>query len=59
MSGGPESGSQVVSAAGPPPHAADQVEGRVLSVDRDGVLVERGGGLGAGRGGWLGVGGRV
>ena len=41
-----------------PPHAASQVEGRVLRVDRDGLLVDEGGRLGLVRHGWAEVGER-
>jgi hypothetical protein len=41
-----------------PPHVADQVEGRVLRVDRDGLLVDWGGRLGTVRRSWAEVGAR-
>jgi hypothetical protein len=45
-------------AARLPPHGADQVEGRVLRIDGDGLLVDRGGRLATVRHAWSEVGAR-
>jgi hypothetical protein len=51
--------SHLRPAARQPPRAADQVEARVLGVDRDGPLVDWGGRLGAVRYSWSEVGAQL
>jgi hypothetical protein len=50
--------SRLGPAARLPPRGADPVEGRVLRVDRDGLLVDWGGRLGTVRHSWSEVGAR-